>query len=119
LKQHHLEAILHDRHSWLWTLRRSFEHDLHSLSVNLTTGEEAEVVTNAYPPYSEVELGEALRPLGVSEDRIDLLDSEIELNGLLMLVDAGSRTLEVQKILERNRGNIRTEMATEATLASR
>jgi hypothetical protein len=108
-----LRAVSNGKHSFIWKLRRRFERDLHSLQVNLSTGEENGPPASFHPVYSELALDEVLSGMGVTRDRILLLDSEIGRDGALMLVDAGDRTREVQSILERNCGLIRTDMATE------
>ena len=66
-------------------------------------------------PYTEVDLSDTLRVVGVAPATIGLIDREIGANGMLILVDAGDRCDEIESILERNRGMSRTVMATECS----
>ena len=70
------------------------------------------------PVYTEIDLTETLRGLGVAEDTIQLLDQEMGRDGIFVLVNAGERGDEVESILDRNRGFIRTVMVTEKTHAA-
>ena len=64
-------------------------------------------------PYTEVDLTDTLHAIGVAPATIGLLDREIGADGMLIMVDAGVRCDEGESILERNRGMVRTVMATE------
>ena len=63
--------------------------------------------------YSEIDLRETLESMGVAEDRILLLNREIREKGVLILVNSGNRSREVESIMERNSGQIRTDTVTE------
>jgi hypothetical protein len=104
---------LHGKHSIWWKLRHSNEHDLHSPGAGLSSTKDEAVAMEERTPYTEVDLNDTLRGIGVAPATIDLLDGEIGTNGMLILVDAGDRCDEVESILERNRGMSRTVMATE------
>ena len=69
-------------------------------------------------PYTEIDLVDTASGLGVAEDTIRLLDRDIGPNGVLILVDAGDRATEVEAMLEKNRGFLRTAMATERSRAA-
>jgi hypothetical protein len=96
-----------------WKLRRWFEQDLHHRTVEHDSGEEKTLSTRRKEDYSEVDLRDTLKVLGVAEDRILLLDQILGVNGVLVLVDAAERLREAEVILEKNAGQIRTDSATE------
>jgi hypothetical protein len=104
---------LHGKHSIWWKLRHSIEHDLHAHGAGLSSTQDEAAATEEARPYTELDLSETLREIGVAPATIQLLDREIGTNGMLILVDAGDRCDEVESILERNRGMSRTVMATE------
>jgi len=104
---------LHGKHSVLWKFRHSFEHDLHSQGADLSSKKDEVATRGETTPYTEVNLDDTLRGIGVAPATINLLDREIGASGMLILVDAGDRCDEVESILERNRGMSRTVMATE------
>jgi hypothetical protein len=115
-KLEHADGVpcdLHGKHSVLWKFRHSFEHDLHSQGPDLTSKKDQVATRDETTPYTEVDLRNTLREIGVAPATIDLLDREIGANGMLILVDAGDRCDEVESMLERNRGMSRTVMATE------
>ena len=65
-------------------------------------------------PYTELDLREAMQGLGMPADTIQLVHDEVGPDGLLIFVAAGyERQREVESILERDRGILRTSMATE------
>jgi len=112
----HTESVpcdLHGKHSILWKFRHSFEHDLHKSGAGLSSSQDALVARAERTPYTEVDLDDTLRGIGVAPATINLLDREIGANGMLILVDAGDRCDEIESILEQNRGMSRTVMATE------
>jgi hypothetical protein len=113
--EHHngVPCDLHGKHSMLWKLRHSIEHDLHSHGPGLSSTSDEKATSGERIPYTEVDLEDTLRNIGVAPATINLLDREIGANGMLVLVDAGGRCDEVESILERNRGLPRTVMATE------
>ena len=104
---------LHGKHSMWWKFRHSIEHDLHSHGPGLSSTDDEAATSRETTPYTEVDLDDTLREIGVAPATIDLLDREIGANGMLILVDAGVRCDEIESILERNRGTLRTVMATE------
>jgi hypothetical protein len=115
-KLEHNESVpcdLHGKHSVLWKFRHSFERDLHKSGAGLSSTQDQVASRGETIPYTEVDLDDTLRGIGVAPATISLLDREIGANGMLILVDAGDRCDEIESILERNRGMSRTVMATE------
>ena len=104
---------LHGKHSIRWKMRHSFEHDLQSHGAHLSSKDDEATATAETTPYTEVELDDTLGSIGVAPATINLLDREIGAKGMLVLVDAGSRSDEIESILGRSRGIPRTVMATE------
>jgi hypothetical protein len=104
---------LHGKHSIWWKFRHSIEHDLHHSGAGLSSTHDEAATRGKTTPYTEVDLDDTLREIGVAPATINLLDHEIGANGMLILVDAGVRCDEIESILERNRGMSRTVMATE------
>jgi hypothetical protein len=104
---------LHGKHSILWKFRHSIEHDLHQSGAGLSSTHDAIATSGERTPYTEIDLDDTLRSIGVAQATINLLDHQIGANGMLILVDAGDRCDEIESILERNRGMSRTVMATE------
>jgi hypothetical protein len=114
-REHHksMPCDLHGKHSILWKLRHSIEHDLHSHGAGLSSTQDEAAASSGMMPYTEVDLNDTLREIGVAPATINLLDREIGASGMLILVDAGDRCDEIESILGRNRGMSRTVMATE------
>lgn len=104
---------LHGKHSVWWRLRHSIEHDLHSHGADLSSTKDEMTAQEETIPYTGLVLSDALGALGVLPATIDLMEREVGANGTLILVDAGPRCNEVDSILVRNRGILRTVMATE------
>lgn len=104
---------LHGKHSIWWKLRHSIEHDLHSHGADLSSRQDKAVTMQEATPYTEVDLNDTLQAIGVAPATIGLLNREIGVDGMLILVDAGDRGDEIESLLERNRGMVRTVMATE------
>ena len=104
---------LHGKHSILWKVRHSIEHDLHQSGAGLSSTHDEIATSGERTPYTEVTLDDTLGVIGVAQATINLLDREMGANGMLILVDAGNRCDEIESILERNRGMSRTVMATE------
>lgn len=105
---------LGDTHSVSWKFKQRFEHDLHRSGTDQIAGEEGNLSAGELKTRcSEVNLRDMLLALGVTEDRIQLLNSEMGAHGALVLVDAGDRAKEAESILERDAGVIRTGTATE------
>ncbi len=115
-KQAHkaLPTDMDGKHSLVWRLRHSFERDLHSRGSDIFGSEEAAGAEGQEWLCTELDMKETLRNWGVAEDTIHLLNCEVTPSGVLILVHAGSRREEAAVILERNRGIIRTAMATQA-----
>jgi hypothetical protein len=107
------ESFLHgDRHTVSWRLRHGIEHDLHRKGAEIMAGEGKDHLSPG-TPYEEINLAETLSGIGVSADRIDLINREVGCEGALLLVNAGDFLDEVQSILEKDCGINRTETATE------
>ena len=87
-------------------------------SVHLSSQADAAAANQEKPAYTEIDLTDTLRGLGVAEDTIKLLDEEMGTNGMFVLVHAGDRGDEAESILDRNRGFVRTVMITERTHAA-
>jgi len=100
-------------------VRHSLKHDLHAHGGGLSSREDAAAANLEKPAYTEIDLTDTLRSLGVAEDTIKLLDEEMGRDGMFVLVHAGDRGEEAESILDRNRGFVRTVMVTERTHAAR
>ncbi len=103
-------------HSWLWKFRHRYEEDLHERGAEQMSGKNSEVplhesdaeATPVNP--SEIGLAQALEMFGTaSPDRIAILNHEMGKDGALLLVNCDARAREVEAILEKNAGTIRTE----------
>jgi hypothetical protein len=112
-------ADLDGKHSIRWKVRHSVKHDIHTHGGGLSSREDAAAASEEKPAYTEIDLTDTLRGLGVAEDTIKLLDEEMGANGMFVLVHAGDRGEEAESILDRNRGFVRTVMITERTHAAR
>ncbi len=115
-KQAQLSADPAGKHSLWWRLRHSAQLDLEAHGNSLTNEGYVQKATREDTPYTELELASAMRSMGVGEDTIQLMNREIGPGGLLIYVSAGDRSREVESILERNRGFLRTAMATEPAI---
>ena len=111
----HALCDLEGKHSVRWKVRHSFEHDLHTHGDGLSSREDAAAANEEKPTYTDIDLTDTLRDLGVAEDTIKLLDQEMGTDGVFVLVHAGDRGEEAESILNRNRGFVRTVMVTERT----
>ncbi len=109
---------LDGKHSVRWKVRHSIEHDLHTHGGGLSSRQDAAAANEEKPAYTDIDLTDTLRGLGVAEDTIKLLDEEMGANGMFVLVHAGDRGEEAESILDRNRGFVRTVMVTERTHAA-
>jgi hypothetical protein len=109
-------ADLEGKHSIRWKVRHSVKHDLHG--GGLSSRADAAAANEEKPAYTDIDLTDTLRGLGVAEDTIKLLDEEMGANGMFVLVHAGDRGEEAESILDRNRGFVRTVMITERTHAA-
>jgi hypothetical protein len=110
---------LDGKHSIRWKVRHSLKHDLHTHGGGLSSREDAAAASEEKPGYTDIDLTDTLRGLGVAEDTITLLDEEMGTDGMFVLVHAGDRGEEAESILDRNRGFVRTVMVTERTHAAR
>jgi hypothetical protein len=111
--EHAFPSDLGGEHRMRWRLRHSFEHDLQTQGPGLSTGEHVDTARRDVPPFTEIDLEETLLRLGVLPATIHLLQDRMGPEGMLILVDAGERVNEVESILVRNSGMIRTAMVTE------
>jgi hypothetical protein len=100
-------------HSVLWKLRHSFQHDLQSHGADLSIQEHLAAANAEDRPYTEIDLVESLTELGVARDTIKLLEDRMGADGLLIAVHAVDRIDEVESILVKNRGMLRTVMVTQ------
>jgi hypothetical protein len=103
---------LQKEHSVVWKIRHANAHDLHRQGAGLSSREE-ESAAKERPAYTVLDLASTLRARGIPEDTVHLLSREVGADGILILVKAGERVNKVESILERNRGFIRTPMASE------
>jgi hypothetical protein len=118
-REQHRCPDLAGKHSIRWKVRHSLKHDLHTQGGGLSSRPDAAAADLEKPGYTEIELTETLRGIGVAEDTIKLLDEEMGRDGMFVLVHAGDRGEEAESILDRNRGFLRTVMVTERTPAAR
>ena len=109
---------LEGKHSIRWKVRHSLKHDSHTQGGGLSSRHDAAAASEEKPGYTEIDLTETLRGLGVAEDTIKLLDEEMGADGMFVLVHAGDRGDEAESILDRNRGFVRTVMVTEGKHAA-
>jgi ABC-type transport system involved in cytochrome bd biosynthesis fused ATPase/permease subunit len=65
------------------------------------------------PPYTEIDLVGNLSDLGVARDTIKLLEDRMGAKGLIVIVHAKDRIDQVESILVKNRGMLRTPMVTQ------
>ena len=104
------------KHSILWRLRHSFEHDLHTQGGDLSIADELAAINKEKPAFTELDLSDTLGSVGVAKETIKILEDRMGRDGLFIIVNAGERgEKEVESILVRNRGMLRTAMATEPT----
>ncbi len=110
----HLPDDLEGKHSVLWRVRHSIKHDVHSHhGPGLSSREDAAAANQEQPPFTEIDLTDTLRELGIAEATIQLLHHQVGEKGLLVLVDARDREDQLESILLKNRGMPRTVMVTE------
>ena len=109
---------LDGKHSIRWKVRHSLKHDLHTHGGGLSSRADAAAASEEKPGYTDIDLTDTLRGLGVAEDTITLLDEEMGTDGMFVLVHAGDRGEEAESILNRSRGFVRTVMVTERTHAA-
>jgi hypothetical protein len=117
-KRADLPTDVDGKHSLLWRLRHSFQHDLHSKGPGFSTQADPAAASAENLPFTELDLPESLLKAGVAPDTIQLLNDRMGTDGLLIVVDAGERLNEVESILVQNRGMLRTAMVTQQTHAA-
>jgi hypothetical protein len=101
-------------YSLAWKLRRWIEGDIHRQGAEqMSAGAGNTSAGHLEEQYSEVDLHDALKGVGVPEKRILLLDQVLGIDGILVLVHACDRAREAEIILEKNCGQIRTDTVTE------
>jgi hypothetical protein len=103
-------------HSMLWKLRHSFQRDLQSHGADLFSEKHLAKASAEDPPFTEIDLVDSLSEMGVARDTIKLLEDRMGEDGLLILVHAPERIDEVESILVKNRGMLRTVMATQPSV---
>jgi hypothetical protein len=110
----HLPGDMEGKHSILWRVRHSIQHDVHRHEgLGLSSREHAAAANEEQPPFTEIDLTDTLREQGVAEATIKLLHHQVGAKGFLILVDAGDNENQIDSILLKNRGMPRTVMVTE------
>jgi hypothetical protein len=110
----HLPSDMEGKHSVLWRVRHSIEHDAHKHEGRgLSSREHAAAANAEQPGFTEIDLTDTLRGLGIAESTIKLLHHQVGAKGFLILVDAGDDENRIDSILLKNRGMPRTAMVTE------
>src|SRR5271156_1714980 len=110
----HLPSDMEGKHSLLWRFRHSIEHDVHRHEGRgLSSREHAAAANEEQPTFTEIDLTDTLRELGIAEATIELLHHQVGAKGFLILVDAGDNEDRIDSILLKNRGMPRTAMVTE------
>jgi hypothetical protein len=110
----HLPSDLEGKHSVLWRVRHSIKYDVHSHhGPSLSSRHDAAAANEEQPPFTEIDLTDTLRGLGIAEKTIELLHHQVGAKGILIMVDAGDRANQLESILLNNRGMPRTVMVTE------
>jgi hypothetical protein len=102
------------KHSILWRVRHSIHHDAHRHEGRgLSSRQDAAAANDEQPPFTEIDLTDTLRELGIAEATIKLLHHQVGAKGFLILVDAREGENRIDSILLKNRGMPRTVMVTE------
>ena len=110
----HLPGDMEGKHSILWRVRHSIQHDVHRHEgLGLSSRPDAAAANEEQPPFTEVDLTDTLRRQGIAEATIELLHHQVGAKGFLILVDAGDNEDRIDSILLKNRGMPRTVMVTE------
>ena len=110
----HLPSDLQGKHSRLWRVRHSIKHDVHSHEgPGLSSLPDAAAANQEQPPFTEIDLTDTLRGLGIAEATINLLHHQVGAKGFLIMVDALADEDRIECILLNNRGMPRTVMVTE------
>ena len=110
----HLPTDMEGKHSLLWRVRHSIQHDAHKHEGRgLSSRQDAAAANEEQPGFTEIDLTDTLRDLGIAEATIQLLHHQVGAKGFLILVDAGDDENRIDSILLKNRGMPRTAMVTE------
>ena len=110
----HLPGDMEGKHSLLWRVRHSIQNDAHvHEGPGLSSRQHAAAANEEQPPFTEIDLTDTLRGLGIAEATIQLLHQQVGTKGFLIIVDAGDDENRIDSILLRNRGLPRTAMVTE------
>ena len=110
----HLPGDMEGKHSVLWRVRHSIKHDTHRhQGPGLSSRQDAAAANEEQPPFTEIDLTDTLRGLGIAEATIKLLHNQVGAKGFLVLVDARDSEDRIDSILLKNRGMPRTVMVTE------
>jgi len=110
----HLPSNLEGKHSVLWRVRHSISHDVRGhQGPGLSSRPDAAAANEEQPPFTEIDLSDTLRELGIAEATIKLLHHQVGSKGFLILVDARDDENQIDSILLKNRGMPRTVMVTE------
>lgn len=110
----HLPGDMEGKHSLLWRVRHSIRHDVYRHEGRgLSSRHDAAAANEEQPPFTEIDLTDTLRGLGIAEATIRLLHHQVGANGFLILVDAPDGENQIDSILLNNRGMPRTVMVTE------
>jgi hypothetical protein len=110
----HLPGDMEGKHSLLWRFRHSIEHDVYRHEGRgLSSREHAAAANDEQPSFTEIDLTDTLRQMGIAEATITLLHHQVGAKGFLILVDAHDNENRIDSILLKNRGLPRTVMVTE------
>ena len=110
----HLPGDMEGKHSLLWRVRHSIQHDVHRHEgPGLSSRQDAAAANEEQPAFTEIDLTDTLRSLGIAEATIKLLYDQVGAKGFLIMVDAGDDEDRIDSILLNNRGLPRTAMVTE------
>jgi hypothetical protein len=110
----HLPNDMQGKHSMLWRVRHSIQHDVYRHEgLGLSSREHAAAANGEQPPFTEIDLTDTLRELGIAETTIQLLHHQVGEKGFLILVNAQDDDHRIDSILLKNRGMPRTVMVTE------
>ena len=110
----HLPGDMEGKHSILWRVRHSIQHDVHRHEgLGLSSRPDAAAANEEQPPFTEIDLTDTLRGHGIAEATIKLLHHQVGAKGFLILVDARDDEDRIDSILLKNWGMPRTVMVTE------
>jgi hypothetical protein len=121
MEREHPEKDSNEKHTLVWKLRRSFQHDLHhhGPDVLATGNQDAEAEKNEHL-YSEKHLKDVLLGMGISEELAWSMDRILGRNGVLVLVGTRdqARLNKAERIIEKNAGRVRTDTMAERAPAN-